>query len=118
MKKLILGSIIFFSVTIIPSSAYAQVPFGGLEVSIFPCTCSAQFLHYFAPLWLGPVPATGALTYPMGATTAFLFGILKPGSWALGTYTPGVQACWVWAGKFCFPIPSLGAITPFTGTSL
>ena len=118
MRKLILVSIILFSATILPSISYAQVPFGGFEVSVFPCTCTGQFLHYFAPLFLGPVPTTGALTYPMGATTAFLFGMLHPGAWALGLYTPGVQSCWVWAGKFCFPLPSLSAITPFTGTSL
>ena len=117
MKKLILGTIIFFCAMAIPSVSYAQVPFGALEVNIFPCTCSGQLLHFFAPLFLGPVPTAGALTYPWGAPTAFLFGILHPGAWALGLYIPGVQACWVWASDVCFPLASLGAISPFTGTS-
>jgi hypothetical protein len=118
MKKFLLGLLFFFFATTMPSVSSAQAPFGGLEVAIFPCTCSLQFLHYFAPLYLGPIPIAGALTYPMGAPTAFLFGLLKPGSWALGSYTPGIQACWVWAGKFCFPIPTFGHISPLTGTSL
>ncbi len=118
MKKIIITLIISFGAIAVPSTAYAQAVFGGLEVSIFPCTCSGQFLHYFAPLWLGPVPTAGALTYPWGALTAIPFFSLRPGSWALGSYTPGTNACWVWAGKFCFPLPSLGSISPVTGVSL
>lgn len=117
MRKLILMSFFFIAIAV-PAVSYAQAPFGGLVVSIFPCTCSGQFLHHFAPLYLGPVPTAGALTYPWGARTAFLSGILRPGSWALGLYAPGVQTCWVWVGVKCFPVPSLGHISPFTATSL
>lgn len=116
MKKILLG-ILFFGALSVPSSTNAQVPFGGLEVAIIPCTCSSYDLHIFSPLYLGGLPVSGALAYVKNTPTAF-GSFLHPGAWALGSYTPGVPACWMHAGKFCFPVFSLGIITPLTGTSL
>lgn len=115
MKKIILG-VLFLGALSMPALSYAQGPFGGFEVAIGYCGCSGQSLHWFAPLYFDDIPITGALTYPIGTPTTFA-GFLRPGAWALGLHSSGEQACWAWSGKFCFLVPSLGAITPFTGTS-
>src|SRR3989344_4754183 len=118
MKKVFLGSLIFFSAVTFASPAHAQVPFGGLEVFMMPCTCGFTYnYHVFAPLYLGAIPTTGAFSYPMAPTT-YPYFLLHPGAWALGFFAPGAQACWMWAGKFCYPLPNMGIISPFTGTSL
>lgn len=117
MKKTLFISFAFFIAFAFPSQSYAQVMFGGLDVFTIPCTCGFTFnYHWFAPLFLGPVPTTGPLAAAVTPTT-FPFFVLHPGAWALGFYAPGVQSCWMYAAVACFPLPVLGTITPFTGTS-
>lgn len=117
MKKITL-SFIFFCAMTLPSSLHAQVMFGGLDVFEFPCTCSPYTYTVFTPLFFGPVPASGALAVPDWGVS-FPFYVLMPGAWALGTYTPGVEACWWYHGYECDPFPPvLGVVDPFTGTSL
>jgi hypothetical protein len=117
MKKMILVAAFFFTLAL-PTHSHAQVPFGGLDVFEFPCTCSPYTYTVFFPLYLGnPVPVTGVLAVP-DAPTLFAFYELFPSAWALGTYTPGVQACLMYAVAGCFPLPVLGVMTPYTGTSL
>lgn len=117
MKKIILGSIIFFYITAYPSFSHAQIPFGGLVVFEIPCTCSPFTWQFLTPLFFGPIPITGALAAP---DTPFMFPFFYsfPGAWVLGTYTPGVQACWMYAVAGCFFLPTLGVMNPFTGTSI
>lgn len=117
MKKVLLGSFIFFCAMTLPSISHAQVPFGGLDVFEFPCTCSPFMYTVFTPLFLGPVPMTGVLAVPY-TPTLFPFYVLFPSAWALGTFTPGVQACLMYAVMGCFPLPVMGVMNPFTGTSL
>jgi hypothetical protein len=117
MKNSILA-FIFLCVATFPSLSHAQVPFGGLDVFEFPCTCSPFMFTLFAPLFTGPIPGAGALAVP-DTPTMFPFFVLFPTAWALGTYTPGVQACWMFpAVGPCFPVLTLGVMDPFTGTSL
>jgi hypothetical protein len=118
MTKPFFASLVLSCVMLFPSSSHAQVPFGGLDLFEVPCTCSVAYnWHYFGPLFLSnPVPITGPLAAPQAI--AFPFYILHPGAWALGTYTPGVQACWMYIGFGCAPLPVMGAITPFTGSSI
>lgn len=117
MKKILFGLTLLFCVTIFPPQTHAQVPFGGLDVFEYPCTCSPYMYVWFAPLFLGPEPATGALAFPDWGV-AFPFYELFPSAWALGFFTPGVQACWEYAGYSCFTIPVEGVVDPLTGTSL
>jgi hypothetical protein len=117
MKRLLLASVIFFSIIAAPSRSSAQVLFGGLDVFEFPCTCSPFMYTTFTPLFLGPLPIVGTLAVP-DTPTLFPFYELFPSAWALGTYTPGVQACWMYAVAGCFPLPVIGVMDPFTGTSL
>lgn len=117
MKKILLVSLVLSFIAAFPLASRAQVAFGGLEVASFPCTCGFAFTyHVFAPLYVSSVPGAGALAAPTGPTT-YPFYVLHPSAWALGLFTPGVQSCWMWAGKFCFPLSTLGTITPFTGVS-
>ena len=108
-------------VLLVPSRTNAQVaPFGGFVNFSIPCTCTASLLWvWHTPLFLGgPIVATGPLVYSPFTTIPYphyLFGI--PGTWDLGSYIPGVQACWMYAGFFCFPLPSIGLMT-LAGTSL
>lgn len=115
MRKKTLISFIFLCALAFPSQSYAQAPFGGLSVFIIPCTCSPFTYQWFVPLFLGPVPATGPLAVPL--TTGFPFFVLHPGAWALGFELVGVQSCWMYSALGCFVLPTLGAITPVTGTS-
>jgi hypothetical protein len=116
MKTTIFTALLFLCM-LIPSRSEAQVPFGGLDVFEIPCTCSPFTYHWFAPLWIGPVPLTGPLAAP-DTPNLFPFYILHPAAWALGFMTPGVEACWMYAVAGCFPLPTLGVITPFTGSSI
>ena len=116
MRKTVLISLTIFAAFAFPSQSYAQVPFGGLIVYTVPCTCGFTVnYHWFAPLFI-PIPTTGPLAAPV-TPNLFPFFILHPGAWALGLYTPGVQSCWMYAAVACFPLPVLGTITPFTGSS-
>ena len=116
MQKILIGSLFLFFAVTVPSAAHAQIPFGGFDVAEIPCTCGFVYTwHYFAPLFLGPVPITGPLAAPW--VIAFPFYILHPGAWALGLYTPGVQACFMYVGFGCAPLPSFGLINPLTGSS-
>jgi len=117
MKQILLGSVIFFSIVMFPSLSHAQAPFGGLVIFELPCTCSPFTWQWLTPLYFGPLPFAGALAAP---DTPFLFEYYYsfPSTWVLGKYIPGVQACWMFAVAGCFPLPTIGLMTPFTGTSL
>ncbi|MFZ2167716.1 MAG: hypothetical protein WAV50_02485 [Minisyncoccia bacterium] len=117
MRSIFIGSLFLFSLIILSPVSHAQVPFGGLDVMEIPCTCGFVYnWHFFAPLFLNnPVPIAGPLAAPQAI--AFPFYILHPGAWALGIYTPGVQACWMYVGWGCAPLASYGLILPLTGSS-
>lgn len=119
MKNVMLVPIILLCALVFafPSISHAQAPFGGLVVAEIFCTCSPFTWQWFVPLFLGPVPMTGALAVP---DTPFLFQHewSYPHTWVLGLYTPGVQACQMYVGLGCITLPSLGVITPFAGASL
>ncbi len=148
MKKLLFSSFLLFFVLALPPVSHAQFslpgddpginsatgtgdptpgttaaeamgrPFGGLDVFEFPCTCSPFMYTVFAPLYLSAIPMVGALATP-DSPTMFPYYALFPSAWALGFFTPGVPACWMYVGWGCLPILStLGVMTPFTGTSL
>lgn len=117
MRKIALISVVAFIMFAWPAYSHAQVFFGGLDVFEFPCTCSPFMFTVFTPFFAGPVPITAALAVPDTPTT-FPFYYLFPSAWALGFYTPAAEACWMYAGTGCFLLPTLGAMTPFTGTSL
>lgn len=36
------------------------------------------------------------------------YNIGVPGTYALGSYTPGVQACWMYVVTGCIPLPAIG----------
>lgn len=102
-----------------PHPSHAQRAFGGLEVAMIPCTCGGVYVwHYFVPLYLGTsVPVVGALAALSAVPLTFPNYYLHPKGWALGFYTPAVQACYMIAYP-CVLLPSLGVIMPFTGVSL
>lgn len=116
MRK-IFATFILATVMTLPSVSHAAlVPYGGLIVFSIPCTCGFVFnYHMFAPLFLGPIPMAGGLSAPQVITFPFYY--LHPGAWALGAYVPGAQACWMYVGFGCAPLPGLGTITPFSGSS-
>jgi len=100
----------------LPVSSSAQtlpklLPFGGLVSSSVTCTCSPGNLWiWFTPLYLGgPVVITGPLVYSPFSTVLYgYYNIGVSGTWHLGDYTPGVQACWMYAGTGCVTVPSVG----------
>ncbi len=131
MKSAALFVSFLFIFTLSPLfSAYAgpvpgTLPFGGLVSYTVSCTCPASAGNlwiWMTPLYLGaPVPYTGALVYvPYSSKLYAWFNIGVPTAWHLGSYIPGVQACWMLVpppGTGCFPLPSAGVITQ-VGTSM
>ena len=101
------------------------LPFGGLVSYSVPCTCPGSIGNiwiFLAPLYLGgPVPVTGSVVYvPYASQLYSWFNIGVPTTWHLGSYIPGVQACWMVVpppATGCFPLLSAGVITQ-VGTSI
>jgi hypothetical protein len=119
-------SILFFilTITILPLRAHALVPplmpFGGWpDITPIPCTCSIGLWSWFGPLYItGSIPLTGPLVYlPYSTLPLANYLITAPATPHLGSYIPGVQACWMYAVAGCFPLPSLG-LMGFVGTGL
>lgn len=106
-----------------PLKTNALVPpllgFGGLSVATIPCTCSIAEWGYYLPLYINtPIPLTGPLVYFPAGTFPFAYYLpTVPTTFNEGAFVPGVQACWEYAGFFCFPLPSYGVMA-FVGTSL
>ena len=102
--------------------AVSGLPFGGLDVTMVPCTCTGGALmwHFFTPLYLGTaVPTAGALVYFSSGTVLFPYYALLPSVWALGFYTPGAgTGCLIGVAPYCTLLPNLGFISPETGVSL
>lgn len=88
------------------------LPFGGLVSFSTACTCSAGLWIWFTPLYLGgPLVTTGAMAYSPITTRLYAnFRIGVSGAWHLGSYIPGVQACWMIVGTGCAPFPVYGLI--------
>ena len=124
MKYIIIMSsfLVLIGLFVFPLSAHALVPplmpFGGLSVFTVPCTCSVALWGYFAPLYLSSIPVTGPMVYAPWATIPFLNFLPTIASVAhKGVYIPGIQACWMYAGVTCFPLPAVGMMT-YVGTGL
>ena len=121
-KHTLLLSIIFFFVLITTayvvkikrSEAALGVPFGGLVLWEYPCTCSPGTIMVYLSL---PRPGLYAVNPTALGPLLFLDKVIAPGSWLLGSYAPGVQSCIMYYGVTCAPFPVLGTITS-TGTSL
>ena len=114
-------SLLFFLLLLFPISSAKAVtmPFGGLSTFSVPCTCSGNLAVWFTPLFLGgPAIVSGFITYSPYSTfeySNYMAGI--PSVWHLGSYLPGVQACYVYVGVACVPFPTIGLMTQ-VGTSL
>ena len=112
----------FLRVSLVLSMVFVLIPnsqihaqtflgFGGVVSFPLPCTCSATEWIWFTPLDLGgPAPyIAGPLVYSPYST--ILYSNFSPGVplyQHIGDYIPGVQACWMYAGVFCFPLPNIG----------
>lgn len=113
MKRyIILLSIVFtFS---FPHKSEAFIPYGGYNIWTVPCVCSAAGVWYtwFTPLWLGGLPATGALAVGIPPTAVWFqwYDPVVPTTWSLGKFMPGVQSCWQPAPTGCIPWPVLGHV--------
>lgn len=112
-KAIILFS--FVGILALPSSAFAQteLPFGGLATVTVPCPCSGTFSIWFTPLYLGgPVVLTGPMVYSPYSTIPYAYYFIGvPGIWHIGSYLPGVQACWFPSPVGCVPVPAIGLMT-------
>src|SRR5947208_618090 len=103
-KLLVLAALLSLAFPLV-TEAVIGVPFAGRVATVVPCTCSAGAIVTFATLFaVGSVPAVGLSLYyqlPISITFShFIVGI--PGTFELGTYTPGVQAiCLVGAPPLC-----------------
>lgn len=119
-KKISVALIFFLSIGMIPIGADALIPplrpFGGTARTVYPCTCSKASYLYFAPLFLSAIPVMGTMAFFQSGTyqyANYLGG--SPKVQYLGAYMPGVQACWMYAGYSCYPLPTVGVMT-FIGT--
>jgi hypothetical protein len=107
-----------------PGSAHAQADcahpgcFAGYSTSIVTyCDCSGYYYMAFSPLYFygSPAPIAGMLAVPPSVT--YQNFATAPAQKYVGTYAPGVQACWINTSTGCIPLPTLGMVLPFTGVS-
>ncbi len=113
---LVLGVGVAFTMYTRTATAGPGLPFGGMVGTIFPCTCSANYIVYFADLAVPP-SSLGALIYQPGATITYAYGPpYRPGQWMLGTWLPG-GVCLIWVLKICVPVPVTGTMF-MVGTSV
>jgi hypothetical protein len=116
MKKLAI--VLVFILSPLVTQASVGLGFGGLVSFSLPCTCSGGLWVWFTPLYLNsPVPVSGALYYAPYHTIPYSwyeFGM--PLTWELGTFTPGVQECYIVVAAGCAPLPTLGTMY-MSGTS-
>ena len=110
---LIASLLLFFNA----NSVHAQtglLPSAGIVSFKYECDCPyGIWWIWFTPLYLGgPVVFSGPMDYSTFSTTlyAYPWDIGVPGKWHLDDYIPGVQACWVQAGFFCFPLIAVGLL--------
>lgn len=102
-----------FTEKIRPAHALGM-PFGGLVLWQYPCTCSPGTIMVYLSL---PRPGIYAISPLQLGPLLYLNKVVAPGSWLLGTYIPGAQTCFMYYGVTCAPFPVLGTIN-MTGTSL
>lgn len=95
------------------------LPFGGITTISIPCTCTFTFWTWFTPLYLSSVPMAGPLAYVPYGTVLFgnFIPPIVPVTPHLGAYIPGVQACWMYVGIACIPLPVIGMMG-FVGSGL
>lgn len=121
--------VIVFAGILLPQSVRADpipgtLPFGGLVSYTLPCTCPGSIGNlwiWFVPFFLGShIPVTGPLVYAPYVSQLYAWYMIGvPTTWHLGSYLPGVQACWMLVpppGTGCIPWPAAGVITQ-VGTS-
>lgn len=119
----IVTTLVILAVVSLPLKADALVPpllpFGGIVIAGIPCVCSVSTWSLFAPLYLSSVPVFGPLAYAPWGTFLFANFIppVVPATPYLGAYIPGIQACWIYVGIACVPLPVIGMMI-FTGTGL
>jgi hypothetical protein len=119
MKKTTAIIFILVSMLMIPLEARALTPpllsFGGTARSQRTCTCSDATWMMFSPLHIGGAVMSGPMAFTpsvkqfsdyMGGRTNVIY---------LGAFMPGVQACWMQASYFCYPLVNYGVMS-FIGT--
>ncbi len=91
-------------------------PFGGRVLGAYPCTCTAGSVTY---LVIGP-PSAGTYAYTAGTPGYKNYNLPygAVGAYVLGLYSSTIQGCYMYAGYFCYLLPTRGMISPITGTSL
>ena len=86
---------------------------GGVIAYMNPCTCA--YTSWLAAMYLyvvgKPSSMSGTYTYSRLLTETHANYAVVPSSKMMGTYIPGVQACWMQAGYACFPLGNKGLIT-------
>lgn len=95
------------------------LPVGGTIATMNPCTCG--YTAWLAAMYVSVVgkdaTKSGTYTYSATLTDTHSNWMVRPGAGMLGTYIPGIQACWMQAAFACFPLPTRGLLTSI-GTGL
>lgn len=102
------------------------LPFGGYITYVNPAICNCPTPGLLTHLFIAsanpnPLQSNLLMTYLNGSQLFNWHNIPMPGIAVLGTYTPAVEACWMWVPAFtpfCVPIPAEGQIDPLVGSSL
>lgn len=95
------------------------LPVGGTITSMTACTCG--YTAWLAAMYIVVVgkdyTKSGPYAFSGTLTEIHSNWMIRPGAGMLGTYIPGIQACWMQAAFACFPLPNRGLITSI-GTGL
>ncbi len=122
-KAVLVGLVVFCSVPVHVQGQGLPGFSGYPAATPIPCLCTATVWSLFAPLYLTAVPIVGAMVYSPATTLPYpYFFQTIPASSHVGAYIPGVQACWIWVGLSCVPLPDVGLMlylsTGIPGASL
>jgi hypothetical protein len=118
----LVASLLSFTV---PNAAHAQLAdcnhpgcFAGYSTAIVTfCDCSGYYYMAFSPLFLHGSPSAIAGMLAVPPAVGFSNFATSPAQKYIGTYAPGVQACWINTPTGCVPLPTLGVVLEFTGVS-
>jgi hypothetical protein len=91
--------------------------FGGYALPYsYICTCNPYYTWMmFFPFQTNGITMSAAMAVP----AAVSYSIFKTSTAQkyLGTYTPGVQSCWMSAPHGCYALPVYGTVMEITGVS-
>ncbi len=110
MKRILYSALIIAilvaSAAFVRAQASGELSFGGIRWYTQPCTCSGPIL--LVSVYDFKLKQNINISYIPGASFVYMMYNLWTSTYLLGTYRPGVAACYMVVGNSCVPSASIG----------